>query len=365
MAGGGGGGVQNKKEANNFFRPLLRMLSAKRISTSEVNRLAAIDFDNKLRLFVKDHHIIGYNTDGSSTVHELPNGISNIEDIMSNIKQFDNSHTILKDATINQVSGVQVPTFNKVRTEWLNSKGELHRLDGPAEEWSNGSKAWYQNGQLHRVDGPAAEGAGGDITWWQHGQRHRVDGPALVTKYGLKQWWQNGKLHRTDGPAIENPDTGEEWYLNGERHRTDGPAVEGRMSKQWWQNGKLHRTDGPAIEYVDGDKEWYINGKKQFEKDPASAPAAQVKKYKPDTKGLEEIGVDGLAQDNEEAMQGLIKVWAEMSRSSQASAKRKLNNDWGRFNVYIAPTGYYFLDRETMHWLSWNSSTKKWDWYEE
>jgi hypothetical protein len=30
---------------------------------------------------------------------------------------------------------------------WYNAKGEPHRLDGPAAEWSNGDKSWYINGE--------------------------------------------------------------------------------------------------------------------------------------------------------------------------------------------------------------------------
>lgn len=33
--------------------------------------------------------------------------------------------------------------------------GKLHRIDGPAMEWSDGDNFWYLNGQLHRTDGPA------------------------------------------------------------------------------------------------------------------------------------------------------------------------------------------------------------------
>jgi len=64
-------------------------------------------------------------------------------------------------------------------TEWCNEKGQLHRLDGPAIEGSNGSKDWYQNGQRHRLDGPAFEGANGDKYWYQNDQHHRLDGPAI------------------------------------------------------------------------------------------------------------------------------------------------------------------------------------------
>jgi len=48
---------------------------------------------------------------------------------------------------------------------WYNSKGKLHREDGPAIECANGSKAWYINDKLHREDGPAVESANGD-KWW-------------------------------------------------------------------------------------------------------------------------------------------------------------------------------------------------------
>jgi len=68
----------------------------------------------------------------------------------------------------------------------------LHREDGPAIEWSSGSRAWYLNGERHREDGPAVEYADDS-----------------------KEWYLNGKLHREDGPAIEDPDGYKSWYLNG------------------------------------------------------------------------------------------------------------------------------------------------------
>jgi len=40
---------------------------------------------------------------------------------------------------------------------YYNSKGQLHREDGPAVEWVNGDKHWFINGKRHRLDGPAAE----------------------------------------------------------------------------------------------------------------------------------------------------------------------------------------------------------------
>ena len=44
---------------------------------------------------------------------------------------------------------------------WFNNAAELHREDGPALEYKNGSKAWLINGKLHRLDGPAREWTNG------------------------------------------------------------------------------------------------------------------------------------------------------------------------------------------------------------
>jgi hypothetical protein len=73
--------------------------------------------------------------------------------------------------------------------------------------------------------------------WFLNGQLHREDGPAITYLDGTKEWFFNGKRHRKDGPAIEretinpnvfdiyNPKTGfheresigYEWYFNGEK----------------------------------------------------------------------------------------------------------------------------------------------------
>ena len=48
---------------------------------------------------------------------------------------------------------------------------KLHRIAGPAAEWADGEKEWYQNGLLHRIDGPAYEGANGYKEWWVEGKK--------------------------------------------------------------------------------------------------------------------------------------------------------------------------------------------------
>jgi hypothetical protein len=110
--------------------------------------------------------------------------------------------------------------------------------------YPDGSKEWYQNGELHRLDGPACEFSDGSKFWYQNGKRHRLDGPAIEWPDGSKYWFQNGKRHRLDGPAIEYPHGSKYWYQNGKRHRLDGPAVEDSDgSKEWWINDIKYSKD--------------------------------------------------------------------------------------------------------------------------
>lgn len=115
-----------------------------------------------------------------------------------------------------------------------------------------------KDGLVHRDGGPAIEYADGTKYWYQHGLQHRVDGPALERPDGSKAWCQCDQLHRDDGPAVEYADGTKFWYQHDQLHRVDGPALEGADgTKLWYQHGKLHRDDGPAVEYADGTKHWY------------------------------------------------------------------------------------------------------------
>jgi hypothetical protein len=93
---------------------------------------------------------------------------------------------------------------------------------------------------------------------------HRVDGPALIYPNGTKEYYQDGQLHRMDGPAIEHADGTKEYYQNNLRHREDGPAVCGSESQPtfYYQEGKLHReaSEGPAAIYPSGRLEFYQDG---------------------------------------------------------------------------------------------------------
>jgi hypothetical protein len=77
-----------------------------------------------------------------------------------------------------------------------------------------GTKRWLLNRLLHRVDGPAIEYTDGNKRWYLNGELHRVDGPAVEYHCGAKKWYLNGKLHREDGPASLSTNGLETWWLN-------------------------------------------------------------------------------------------------------------------------------------------------------
>jgi hypothetical protein len=87
--------------------------------------------------------------------------------------------------------------YNRVEKEdvgiyyYLDYK--LHRIDGPAIEYYNGTKCWYQDGKLHRLYKPAIEYSDGSTAWYQNDLLHRIDGPAIECSGGYKEWWFEGK----------------------------------------------------------------------------------------------------------------------------------------------------------------------------
>jgi hypothetical protein len=80
------------------------------------------------------------------------------------------------------------------QTEWWQNN-QLHRTNGPAIEYSNGTRSWYQNGQYHRIDGPAIEYPNGNKIWYKNDQLHRTDGPAVEYVSGYNEWWFEGKKY--------------------------------------------------------------------------------------------------------------------------------------------------------------------------
>ena len=81
----------------------------------------------------------------------------------------------------------------------------------------NGHEYWYLNEELHRTDGPAITYSDGTQKWYLNGELHRTDGPAVTYSNGTQEWYLNGERHRTDGPAITYPNGSQAWYLKGEK----------------------------------------------------------------------------------------------------------------------------------------------------
>lgn len=54
--------------------------------------------------------------------------------------------------------------------KWFNSKGQLHRVDGPAVEYIDGYKVWFRKDRVHRLKGPAIEYHDGTRAWYYYGK---------------------------------------------------------------------------------------------------------------------------------------------------------------------------------------------------
>jgi hypothetical protein len=70
-------------------------------------------------------------------------------------------------------------------------------------------KKIYPNSTHYYIKGSANKSL-----WYQHGILHREDGPAMLYNDGTKLWYRHGRLHREDGPAVEWSDGKKEWYIN-------------------------------------------------------------------------------------------------------------------------------------------------------
>jgi hypothetical protein len=141
---------------------------------------------------------------------------------------------------------------------WIRD-GKLHRDDGPAVEYADGSGEWWRDGVLERAR--RVVGRDRTTTWFREGR------PRLIAyRGGTREWYgPEGKLHRDDGPAIERANGTKEWYCGGKLHRESGPAIErADGSRLWYCEGKFHREDGPAIERANGVREWWYHGEPVF-----------------------------------------------------------------------------------------------------
>ncbi len=69
-------------------------------------------------------------------------------------------------------------------------------------------------------DGSYIDGFG-DVGYVKNGKLHRDDGPAIEWSCGTKSWFINGKCHRDDGPAQEYANGAKEWFINYKKYYTE------------------------------------------------------------------------------------------------------------------------------------------------
>ncbi len=58
------------------------------------------------------------------------------------------------------------------KTKWFNKEGQVHRIGGPAVEYADGDKFWFQNDKRHKLDGPAIELVKGYKEYWIEGKKY-------------------------------------------------------------------------------------------------------------------------------------------------------------------------------------------------
>ena len=100
--------------------------------------------------------------------------------------------------------------------------------DGPPSEYADNHKSWYINGVrksiLDDLPEPHVENSD-NITqkivtpekteYRKGGKLHRNNGPAIIYADGSKEWWLNGERHRKGGPAIVHADGTERYFIHG------------------------------------------------------------------------------------------------------------------------------------------------------
>jgi hypothetical protein len=136
--------------------------------------------------------------------------------------------------------------YNVGEVYGISNKYFKKRVEKWTDENFDKSKAYYKDESLYDdgdIDMIMPKNYTGSIEttdaikWYLNGKLHREDGPAIEYANGTKEWYLNGKCHREDGPAVEYADGSKYWYLNGKLHRENGPAIEWADGyKGWWLN---------------------------------------------------------------------------------------------------------------------------------
>ena len=111
----------------------------------------------------------------------------------------------------------------RVRWEWVDDNGKLHRETGPAVI-NQITEKWNFRGEKHSADGVAIPGV---VTkWYWHGKYHRETGPAIESENGSYVWYYHGTLHNLHGYAVFDTsdvfriNKNSRWYVDGIEYST-------------------------------------------------------------------------------------------------------------------------------------------------
>ena len=173
-----------------FFDSLRSSLGAKDVKVANYggaymlpdrNHAAVVSIGDKLKLFIRNGYLLGYNTDTDGDPRtitqeplELPRSIDSYEKLAA------------------------FPKMLKTKGKTLNGVNTKTKIHMPAV-FKDGTMVWHD----------------------ENGERHRENGPALIGPYIAGMWFKHGKLHRTDGPAKIWRDGTESWYINDKSFTKD------------------------------------------------------------------------------------------------------------------------------------------------
>jgi hypothetical protein len=84
-------------------------------------------------------------------------------------------------------------TLENGTVKYLNKDGLLHKEDGPAIIWNDGSVEWFFDGRRHREDGPALILNNKSEFWYNRDRLHRMDGPSIIWNDGESSYYYFGE----------------------------------------------------------------------------------------------------------------------------------------------------------------------------
>jgi len=128
----------------------------------------------------------------------------------------DSSEVWYKDGELHRTDGPAVNELNGTYQEWWidGKKYTEEEFNAIPQSTSSLKLSWKEQTYDHYT----IENNGNKSYRNEAGKLHREDGPAIIFPDGSKKWLIEGELHRMDGPAVEWASGKVEYYLNGWRH---------------------------------------------------------------------------------------------------------------------------------------------------